>query len=137
MTTPNTHLKIDPRLCGEPVALAPGEATTRFVTTAEMGADAEGLVHGGFVFGLADYAAMLAVNDPNVVLGAAEVRFTAPVKVGDEVVAAAKVIEEKGKKRVIVPGTPPSPGQRGKATEEEEKGNTTKRLRTTESAPPQ
>ncbi|HJK92689.1 MAG TPA: hotdog domain-containing protein [Polyangiaceae bacterium LLY-WYZ-15_(1-7)] len=101
MTTPNTHLKIDPRLCGEPVALAPGEATTRFVTTAEMGADAEGLVHGGFVFGLADYAAMLAVNDPNVVLGAAEVRFTAPVKVGDEVVAAAKVIEEKGKKRVI------------------------------------
>ena len=101
MTTPNTHLKIAPRLCGEPVALAPGEATTRFVTTAEMGADAEGLVHGGFVFGLADYAAMLAVNDPNVVLGAAEVRFTAPVKVGDEVVAAAKVIEEKGKKRVI------------------------------------
>ena len=58
-------------------------------------------LHGGFVFGLADYAAMLAVNDPNVVLGAAEVRFTAPVKVGDEVVAAAKVIEEKGKKRVI------------------------------------
>ena len=45
--------------------------------------------------------------------------------------------KKKWKKRVIVPGTPPSPGQRGKATEEEEKGNTTKRLRTTESAPPQ
>jgi acyl-coenzyme A thioesterase PaaI-like protein len=44
-----------------------------------MAADQRGLVHGGFTFGLADYAAMVAVNDPNVVLGAAEVRFLAPV----------------------------------------------------------
>ena len=54
----------------------------------------------GFVFGLLDYAAMLAVNDPNVVLGSADLRFVAPVKVGDEVVAEATVVEEKGKKRV-------------------------------------
>ena len=33
------------------------------------------------MFGAADYAAMLAVNDPNVVLGNAELRFVAPVEV--------------------------------------------------------
>jgi acyl-coenzyme A thioesterase PaaI-like protein len=49
-----------------------------------MVVDAHGLVHGGFVFGLADYAAMLAVNDPNVVLGAAEARFLKPVRRGDQ-----------------------------------------------------
>ena len=60
MTKPNTHPKISTRLCGEIVSLSDGEATTRFVTTEEMGTDDRGLVHGGFVFGLADHAAMLA-----------------------------------------------------------------------------
>jgi acyl-coenzyme A thioesterase PaaI-like protein len=101
MTEPRTHLAIDRRLCGEPVSLAEGTATTRFVTTAEMAADERGLVHGSFVFGLVDYAAMLAVNDPFVVLGSADVRFTAPVRVGDEVIATATRTEQKGKKHVL------------------------------------
>lgn len=99
--TPNTHLGIDPRLCGEPVALAEGVASARFTALPEMAADDRGLVHGGFIFGLADYAAMLAVNDPNVVLGAAETRFLAPVKVGDAVTAEAEVTDAKGRKRVL------------------------------------
>jgi acyl-coenzyme A thioesterase PaaI-like protein len=98
---PNTHPKIDRALCGEPVSLEAGRATARFVATPEMATDDRGLVHGGFVFGLADHAAMLAVNDPFVVLGSADVRFVAPVKVGDEVVATAEVTETKGKKRVL------------------------------------
>ncbi|MFW5926068.1 MAG: PaaI family thioesterase [Myxococcota bacterium] len=98
MTEPNTHPKIDRKLCGEPVSLAEGTATVRFTTTPEMAVDDEGLVHGGFVFGLADYAAMLAVNDPWVVLGSAEVRFTAPVRVGEEVRATAQRTEQQGKK---------------------------------------
>lgn len=98
---PNTHLGINRRLCGEPVALSEGRAATRFVATVEMSADDYGLVHGGFVFGLADYAAMLAVNHPNVVLGSADVRFLAPVQVGEEVIAEAQVVETKGKKRVL------------------------------------
>lgn len=101
MTESKTHLAISSSLCGDIVSLAEGTATTRFVATDVMRADAEGLVHGGFVFGLADYAAMLAVNDPNVVLGSADMRFLAPVKVGDEVSATARVIETKGKKRVL------------------------------------
>ena len=101
MSTVNTHLGISHRLCGTPGTLSEGSATARFVATEEMGADDQGLVHGGFVFGLADHAAMLAVNDPNVVLGSADTRFLAPVKVGDEVVAEAQVKERKKKKRVI------------------------------------
>ncbi|MEC7524707.1 MAG: hotdog domain-containing protein [Myxococcota bacterium] len=98
---PNTHPKISTRLCGEPLSLSEGEASARFVATEEMGTDDRGLVHGGFVFGLADHAAMLAVNDPFVVLGSADVRFVAPVRVGETVTAHARVTETKGKKRVL------------------------------------
>ena len=98
---PDTHLKIDHGLCGEPVSLEAGKATARLVTSDQMVVDEMGLVHGGFVFGLADYAAMLAVNDPNVVLGSAEVKFVSPVKVGEEIVATASIAEEKGKKRLL------------------------------------
>ena len=62
---PNTHLGINSALCGEVIELTDGGATAQLTTTAAMAADDQGLVHGGFVFGLADYAAMLAVNDPN------------------------------------------------------------------------
>ena len=98
---PRTHLSIDASLCGAPVELAQGSATVALMTREDMAADDRGLVHGGFVFGLADYAAMLAVNDPNVVLGAADTRFVAPVRVGDRVVAVATVEETKGKKHSV------------------------------------
>jgi len=98
---PLTHLGINPQLVGCPVALTQGRAEVRLITTQDMSADQYGLVHGGFTFGLADYAAMLAVNDPNVVLGAAEVKLLAPVRVGSELIATAEVREEKGKKRVV------------------------------------
>ena len=70
-------------------------------TTQQMAADTQGLVHGGFVFGAADYAAMSAVNDPYVVLGASNSKFTAPVKVGDAVLCKAKVVNTKGKKAEV------------------------------------
>lgn len=100
-----THPAIDRTLCGEPVALGPGTATVRLATTPAMAADARGLVHGGFVFGAADYAAMLAVNDPLVVLGSAEVRFTAPARVGEVVVLVAERSElRKRKHKITVTG---------------------------------
>jgi len=98
---PNTHLHISHELCGEPVELDHGKATVVFDTSKDMAVDEHGLVHGGFVFGLADHAAMLAVNDPNVVLGSADVRFLAPVRAGEKVFATAEIIEEKGKKRTL------------------------------------
>ncbi len=100
-----THLAIDRSLCGEVVELADGYAKVRLVTTPQMAADERGLVHGGFTFGAADFAAMAAVNDPYVVLVAAEVRFLAPVVVGDVVECEARVREKEGKKaRVEVLG---------------------------------
>ncbi len=99
--TPATHLAIDPRLVGEPLDLGEGTARVALTTLPEMAADGRGLVHGGFVFGLADYAAMLAVNDPNVVLGGAEVRFLKPVIVGERLVAEAHVIEVKGRRQRV------------------------------------
>jgi len=92
-----THDHIDRALCGEPVAVEEGSSEVRFVCTSRMAADESGLVHGGFIFGLADYAAMLAVNHPNVVLGAAETRFLKPSRVGDELVA--KAIDETPQER--------------------------------------
>ncbi len=51
----------------------------------------QGLVHGGFIFGAADYAAMCAASS----------RFVAPVRVGDAVLCQATVITAKGKKREV------------------------------------
>ena len=101
MTEPNTHPNIDRSLCGTPISLAPGAAEVELLTDARMAADARGLVHGGFVFGAADYAAMLAVNDPNVVLGAANVMFIAPARVGDRINLTARLNAEKGRKREV------------------------------------
>jgi len=98
---PSTHLAIDPRLCGTPVSIAEGCASVELLSVPEMAADAHGLVHGGFVFGLADYAAMLAINEPNVVLGSAEVRLSAPVAVGDALRADAKRVRIEGKKHMV------------------------------------
>ncbi len=96
-----THLSIDQHLVGIVEGIGEGTSRVRLRAAPEMAADARGLVHGGFAFGLADYAAMVAVNDPNVVLGSADVRFTAPVRVDQEMVASAQIIERKGKKRVV------------------------------------
>ncbi len=96
-----THQKISTRLCGTPVSVENGTSRVRMETEMDMAVDESGLVHGGFVFGLADHAAMIAVNHPNVVLGAADVRFLKPVRAGQTVVADAKITEQKGKKQIV------------------------------------
>lgn len=96
-----THRQIKSALCGEPMEVGNGLSRVKLKTSPEMAVDSQGLVHGGFVFGAADYAAMIAVNDPNVVLGAAEVKFLRPVKAGDEIVARAEVVRAEGKKRSV------------------------------------
>jgi uncharacterized protein (TIGR00369 family) len=88
-------------LCGRLLELGEGSARVALDTVASMAVDARGLVHGGFVFGLADYAAMLAVNDPNVVLGAAETRFLKPIRSGDRVIAIARTLDTRGRKHDV------------------------------------
>lgn len=96
-----THQLIDKELCGTPVMVENGKSRVEYTTTLRMAADDSGLVHGGFIFGLADYAAMLAVNHPNVVLGGADVKFLKPVKAGESVCAQASVTSTSGKKQMV------------------------------------
>ncbi len=95
-----THEKIDQEISGKPVEIAPGYAKVVLEAKPFMAADERGLVHGGFIFSAADYAAMLSINHPNVVLGFAEVSFLKPVKVGDTVEFVAEG-KGKEKKRVV------------------------------------
>ena len=99
--TNTTHLEIDQGLCGTIVSQKEGFCQIRLTTQVIMRADAKGLVHGGFVFGMADYAAMCAVNHPHVVLGASEIRFLKPVVAGDTLDAFAEVKEADQKKREV------------------------------------
>lgn len=101
----NTHSLADRTLLGTPLEVETGKAAVvRLVATENMVVDQKGLVHGGFTFGLADYAAMLAVNHPHVVLGSAEARFLAPVRRGDVMVARARVVGVEGRRRMVEAG---------------------------------
>lgn len=98
----NTHELIDRSLCGDIEVLEKGYALVKLHTTEAMRADEHGLVHGGFIFGAADFAAMAAVNEPNVLLSGSTSVFLAPVRVGDEVSFEAKVRQTEGRRRDVV-----------------------------------
>lgn len=97
-----THQQISHALCGTPRQVGhDGTSCVDLLTDDRMTVDDQRLVHGGFIFGLADHAAMIAVNHPHVVLGAADVRFTKPVKSGQTVTAEARVTQVAGKKHTV------------------------------------
>lgn len=96
-----THEKIDRRLCGVPLETRQGYSRVALATTDEMAVDGKGLVHGGFVFGLADHAAMIAVNEPAVVLASSTVKFLKPLRAGESIVAEATAQEKGGRKHLV------------------------------------
>jgi acyl-CoA thioesterase len=97
-----THEMINHTLSGDLERLENGYAKVKLSTNEDMRADEVGLVHGGFIFSAADFAAMAAVNEPNVVLAGSNCQFLAPVRVGDEVLFEAKVRHKEGRKRNVV-----------------------------------
>lgn len=98
----NTHLKISKKLVGSVVSIEENKAKVTLEITKEMIADEYNLTHGGFVFGLADYAAMVAINEPTVVLGKAEVKFIKPVILNEKLTAVATVIDNSNGKKITV-----------------------------------
>jgi acyl-CoA thioesterase len=96
-----THEEINKDLNGEITLLEAGYVELRLTTTQEMVADSVGLIHGGFIFSAADYAAMLAVNEKNVVLVGSDCQFLSPVKFHDEVNFVARVRNKDGRKRNV------------------------------------
>lgn len=100
-TSSQTHGRISQELCGR---LLPGEdqgSEVELLLTDVMRADDEGLVHGGFIFGAADYAAMLAINHPHVVLAGADVRFLKPARVGETLTFRARLESLEGKRQSV------------------------------------
>lgn len=98
----STHLSISEDLVGKVERIESGKfAQVSLTVDSRMRVDEKGLVHGGFTFGLADYSAMVAVNDPFVVLLSSQVRFLKPVIVGETLTARAQVDETEGKKRRV------------------------------------
>ena len=96
-----THELINNRYSGDLDEIKEGYAKVSLITNDDMRVDTYGLVHGGFIFCAADFAAMAAVNDPNVVLSSSTSDFLSPVRVGDEVVFEAKVRHKDGRKREV------------------------------------
>jgi acyl-CoA thioesterase len=74
----------------ELVEVAPGRAVMRMTVRDDM-VNGHGIGHGGFTFTLADSAFAFACNSYNrsTVAQACEVRFTAPTRLGDVLVAEA------------------------------------------------
>ena len=97
----NTHLMINTQLCGEVIEIAKGYAQVQLKTDAKMAADEEALLHGGFIFGAADFATMCAVNEPNVVLTGSTSRFIAPSVKGDIIEFEANLVEQDAPKGVV------------------------------------
>ncbi len=97
----NTHLKLDNNINGKVIELQEGFSKIQLFTKEFMAADAQGLVHGGFAFCAADFAAMAAVNNPYVVLAKSETKFLAPVKVGETIVFEANIIKQETNRSTI------------------------------------
>ncbi len=97
----HTHEEVNLDLCGEVTLLEKGYVELKLTTTEDMIADSEGLIHGGFIFSAADYAAMVAVNEKNVVLVGSECQFLSPVKFHDVVDFVARVRHKEGRKRNV------------------------------------
>ena len=96
-----THEDINRNLSGDIQKMKIGYVELKLTTTEEMVADDQGLIHGGFIFSAADFAAMAAVNERNVVLVGSDCQFLSPVKFGDEVRFTAKVRHKEGRKRNV------------------------------------
>ena len=86
-----TYGAINQGLSGKITKLHVGDVEVVLETSKTMIADEEGLIHNGFLFNAANYAAMMTINHPNVVLVTSKCQFLFPIKLFDKVVISAKI----------------------------------------------
>jgi len=96
-----THSKIKSSFVGSLTKLEKSISKVALQTTNEMVVDEFGLIHNGFIFGSAEYAAIAAVNQANVVIIGCRAKFFAPAKLGDIIEFEAKGRFEEARKREI------------------------------------
>lgn len=93
-------------ICGNIIKMTPDDVITRFIPTKQMISDESNLIHSGFIFNAANYAAMCLVNQPNAITIGAEVEFLAPVEFEQEMVFLATIKQSNAKKfEILVKGT--------------------------------
>ena len=98
----NSHERIKTYLCGTIIELKNNYARVSLATNSDMALDEHGLVHSGFIFSAADYAAHVAINKENTVLISANTKFYAPIKVGDIAIFEAIAKYEDSRKREVL-----------------------------------
>ena len=83
------------------VEVGPGRATVAMTVTGDM-VNGHDVGHGGLTFAVADSAFAFACNShgPVTVAHSAEIRFRAPVRLGDDLVAAAVERTREGRRGV-------------------------------------
>jgi len=97
----DTHKKINDRFSGYVHSVEEGYAEIYLDIIDEMVADELGLVHGGFLFSSASFAAVAAINKPNAIVIGAQVHFFTPVRVDETVIFEAHSRHKIGKKRIV------------------------------------
>ena len=96
-----THRRIKNTLSGNVIEIEKGYAIVNLQTTQDMIIDELGLIHSGFIFSAADFAAAAAVNESNVVIIGSRTSFLAPAKLNDLIEFEAKAKFEDSRKREI------------------------------------
>ncbi|BDB66266.1 thioesterase [Helicobacter cinaedi] len=85
-------------IVGELVELYRDKAVVRFRPNERMIMDESKMIHAGFVFNAASFAAMAAINKKYSVLIASDVKFLAPIELGHEITFKAQAIQSDTKK---------------------------------------
>ena len=85
-------------IVGELVELYRNKAVVRFRPNERMIMDESKMIHAGFVFNAASFAAMAAINKKYSVLIASDVKFLAPIELGHEITFKAQAIQSDTKK---------------------------------------
>ncbi len=96
-----THTELDPNHIGHVDKLKEDESYTTLTTSKMMHADMEQLVHSGYIGSSAEYAALIAVNEPNAMVYSIEAKYYACARVGDDVTFHATVKHSEGRKRDV------------------------------------
>ncbi|HIC10842.1 MAG TPA: PaaI family thioesterase [Campylobacterales bacterium] len=97
----NTHTEIYEKYSGRVEKVQEGFAEIHLDIVKEMIADEQGLIHSGFIFSGASFAAVVAVNEKYGFVIGSVVNFLAPVRDDDTIIYKAYARQKIGRKRVV------------------------------------
>lgn len=94
-------VELDERRVGNVLKLDEGYAKVQLDTNDSMAIDRSGLIHSGDIYSAANFTAMAAVNDKNCMTVGGNVKFLAPLEVGNVLELEAKALQKDTKKREV------------------------------------